>query len=165
MRRVRPERLLRIGELAGQAGVSTRTVDHYTSLGLLTPAGRSTGNFRLYHPGDTDRIGLIRTLETHGLRLDEIAHALHADTTTQPGCSHHGDQDCPADPRTLPAHLDRLDTQAHAMRALTTTTHPPARGLLATAAARAAGLLADAAALATHHNPASPTRPRPAGPA
>jgi MerR family copper efflux transcriptional regulator len=33
--------LLRIGEVAAQAGVSPRTVDFYTSLGLLTPAART----------------------------------------------------------------------------------------------------------------------------
>ena len=41
-------RLLRIGELANLAGVSTRTVDFYTGLGLIEPAERTAGNFRLY---------------------------------------------------------------------------------------------------------------------
>jgi hypothetical protein len=42
--------LIRIGELARAAGVSTRTVDYYTGLGLLEPAARTDAGYRLYHP-------------------------------------------------------------------------------------------------------------------
>ena len=49
-------RLLRIGELANLAGVSTRTVDFYTGLGLIEPAERTAGNFRLYSADCIDRI-------------------------------------------------------------------------------------------------------------
>src|SRR5512141_1550418 len=70
--------LLRIGELAELAGVSTRTVDFYTGLGLLVPAKRTGGNFRLYQRTDVARIGLIRRLEAQGIRLEDIARALVA---------------------------------------------------------------------------------------
>jgi DNA-binding transcriptional MerR regulator len=56
------EQLLRIGELAARAGVSTRTVDFYTSLGLLSPAARTGGNFRLYAPDTVERIAIIPRL-------------------------------------------------------------------------------------------------------
>ncbi|WP_306359956.1 MerR family transcriptional regulator [Nocardia sp. CC227C] len=72
------ETLVRIGELAARAAVSTRTIDYYTSLGLLEPAQRSAGNYRLYDPADVDRVQLIQRLEAHGISLEEIATALSA---------------------------------------------------------------------------------------
>lgn len=69
--------LLRIGELAAQAGVSTRTVDYYTQLGLLQTAERTGGGFRLYDPAAVDTIATIKQLEEHGLSLQTIATALN----------------------------------------------------------------------------------------
>ncbi|HWG98405.1 MAG TPA: MerR family transcriptional regulator [Pilimelia sp.] len=69
--------LLRIGEVAAAAGVSPRTVDHYTSLGLLTAVERSAGNYRLYDPASVDQIGLIQRLEAYGVPLADIARGLH----------------------------------------------------------------------------------------
>lgn len=69
--------LLRIGELANQAGVSTRTVDYYTQLGLLQTAERTGGGFRLYAPAAADTIATIKQLEEHGLSLQTIAAALN----------------------------------------------------------------------------------------
>ncbi|MFE3541605.1 MerR family transcriptional regulator [Nocardia sp. NPDC059177] len=72
------EALLKIGELAARADVSARTIDHYTNMGLLAPAQRTAGNFRLYNPGDAERIRLIQSLEAQGVPLEEIATALNA---------------------------------------------------------------------------------------
>lgn len=78
------EQLLKIGQLAAQAGVSTRTVDHYTNLGLLIPAGRTPGNFRLYNPNAIDRISAIRALEAHGINLTDISNALNNHVDSDP---------------------------------------------------------------------------------
>ena len=72
------ESLLRIGELAARAGVSIRTVDYYTTLGLISPAQRTVSNYRLYRAGDVDRIHLVQRLEVHGLPLEDIAKAFAA---------------------------------------------------------------------------------------
>lgn len=40
--------LYTISELAQLAGVSVRTLHHYDHIGLLQPAGRSQGGYRLY---------------------------------------------------------------------------------------------------------------------
>ncbi|GAA2510858.1 MerR family transcriptional regulator [Pilimelia columellifera] len=72
--------LLRIGELAAQAGVSPRTVDYYTQLGLLRPAERTDGGFRMYEPAAVDVIGTIRQLESHGIHLNDMTQALNAET-------------------------------------------------------------------------------------
>jgi MerR family copper efflux transcriptional regulator len=69
--------LLRIGELAAQAGVSTRTVDYYTQLGLLRTAERTGGGFRLYQPEAVGTISTIKQLEEHGLSLQTIAAAFN----------------------------------------------------------------------------------------
>ncbi|MGX7829621.1 MerR family transcriptional regulator [Actinokineospora sp. 24-640] len=118
-----PTDLLRIGELAAHAGVSTRTVDHYTRLGLLVPAERSGGNYRLYRPADIDRIALIRELETHGISLEDIAAAL-----TTPGTG-------------LPAALDRVAHDLRALQAAADTAAPEAHGLLAAITARVHSLI------------------------
>lgn len=72
--------LLRIGELAAKAGVSNRTVDFYTTLGLLEPAARTEAGYRLYDPSSVDLIATVRRLETHGVALEEIANALRSAT-------------------------------------------------------------------------------------
>lgn len=118
-----PTELLRIGELAAQAGVTTRTVDHYTRLGLLVPAERSGGNYRLYRPADIDRITLIRELETHGISLKDIAAAL-----TTPGTG-------------LPAALDRVAHDLSALQAAADTAAPEAHGLLTAITARVHSLI------------------------
>ncbi|RZU46698.1 MerR-like DNA binding protein [Krasilnikovia cinnamomea] len=116
-------RLLRIGELAQQAGVSTRTVDYYTSLGLLQPAERTDGGYRLYHPATADTIDTIRQLETHGISLDAIADAIN----------HHGRGDL----TTTLAHL------ADGLTALQETAHnaPHAQALLTLISSRAHALI------------------------
>lgn len=40
--------LFRIGELAKAAGISERTIDYYTKLGLISPEKRTLKNYRLY---------------------------------------------------------------------------------------------------------------------
>lgn len=69
--------LLRIGELATHAGVSPRTIDYYTQLGLIDPVQRSDGGHRLYDPATADTINTIKQLEAHGIGLNAIADALH----------------------------------------------------------------------------------------
>ncbi|GAA2637337.1 hypothetical protein GCM10010399_83160 [Dactylosporangium fulvum] len=69
-------RLLRIGELANLSGVSTRTVDFYTGLGLIEATQRTAGNFRLYDPGCVERIAAIKVLEANGVSLADMADAL-----------------------------------------------------------------------------------------
>ena len=121
---------MRIGELAKTAGVSTRTVDYYTGLGLLEPAARTDAGYRLYHPSAVGVIDEIRQLETHGVRLDEIGDALSSD---------------PADVTQL---LDRIDADLVLLRSLVESTAPHAKVLLAVISARAHALLAAAVEIA-----------------
>jgi len=70
----------RIGEVAEQAGVSTRTLRYYQELGLLDPAGHSSGGSRRYSPRDVARLRRILELrDVMGLDLDRINTILHAE--------------------------------------------------------------------------------------
>jgi MerR family transcriptional regulator, repressor of the yfmOP operon len=63
----------RIGEVAAQAGVSTRTLRYYEELGLLEPSGHSPGGARRYGEDDVQRLLRVRELQTvMGFNLDQI---------------------------------------------------------------------------------------------
>jgi DNA-binding transcriptional MerR regulator len=138
------EDLLRIGELASGAGVSKRTVDFYTGLGLLTPT-RSGGNFRLYQPADVQRIAAIRRLEAQGIRLDEIARLLTGRAPQDhPGSADDSEGRRPADPVALKGYLTTLDEQVRALRDLPEVADQRTSGVLASLVARAQVLIATA---------------------
>jgi DNA-binding transcriptional MerR regulator len=62
---------LRVGDLARQTGKTVRAIHHYEELGLLRPATRSSGGFRLYHPEAVERVRWIDLLNGLGLSLHE----------------------------------------------------------------------------------------------
>ena len=68
----------RIKEFAKLAGVTVRTLHHYDRLGLLTPAHRSEGGYRLYCHDDLGRLERILVLRYLGLSLREIGDLLRA---------------------------------------------------------------------------------------
>ena len=74
-------RSLRIGEVAEQVGVTTRTIRYYEELGLLGAAAeRSKGAHRLYGEADVVRLqGLIRLRDLLGLSLDELVELAEAE--------------------------------------------------------------------------------------
>jgi DNA-binding transcriptional MerR regulator len=59
-----------IGELGRQAGVSTRTLRYYESIGLLA-ARRTSSGYRDYDDADLAAVREIRTLVEHGFTLEE----------------------------------------------------------------------------------------------
>ena len=52
----------RIEEVAARTGFTKRTLRYYEEIGLITPAGRSEGNYRLYSEADIRRVRIIRFL-------------------------------------------------------------------------------------------------------
>jgi DNA-binding transcriptional MerR regulator len=64
--------LLKVGELAKRAGKTVRAVHLYEELGLLAPAVRSKGGFRLYHGRAVTRLEWISKLQDLGFSLTEI---------------------------------------------------------------------------------------------
>src|SRR5207342_3257988 len=72
-----PERLLRINEVAAEIGLTTRTIRYYEEVGLLAPAARSDGDYRLYDASDLDRLRFIRDLrDDAGFSLAQIRQLL-----------------------------------------------------------------------------------------
>jgi MerR family transcriptional regulator, copper efflux regulator len=119
--------LMRIGELATAAGVSNRTVDFYTNLGLIAPAERTSGGFRLYEPATVDLIGTIRRLEASGMALDDIAKDLAS-----------------AGAADLAEIVTRLNTDLEALRGLAESAGSNVHGIVTTLAARAHHLITTA---------------------
>ena len=67
-------RLLRIQEVAAGTGLTPRSIRYYEEIGLLRPAARSQGAYRLYDASDLERLGFIRDLrDDAGFSLAEIA--------------------------------------------------------------------------------------------
>ena len=70
---------LKIGELAAQTGVTKRTIDYYTNLGLLQ-VERSASNYRYYDRAMTERIHWIEEQKKSGKSLEDIRSLLQIDT-------------------------------------------------------------------------------------
>ncbi|MBW7477726.1 MerR family transcriptional regulator [Paenibacillus oenotherae] len=69
--------LYRIGELAKLAEISPRTIDFYTSMGLIEPERRSAKNYRLYSDETLLRLKRIVQLKKDKYSLDEIRENLN----------------------------------------------------------------------------------------
>ncbi len=72
-----PGRLLRINEVAADTGLTPRSIRYYEELGLLAPAARSEGAYRLYDADDVGRLRFIAGLRNDaGFSLAEIGQLL-----------------------------------------------------------------------------------------
>jgi len=70
-------RLLKIQEVAADTGLTPRAIRYYEELGLLEPAARSEGAYRLYDADDLERLRFIRGLrDDAGFSLAEISQLL-----------------------------------------------------------------------------------------
>ncbi|KAA6214783.1 MerR family transcriptional regulator [Streptomyces albofaciens JCM 4342] len=65
-----------VGQVAGFAGVTVRTLHHYDEIGLLVPSGRSHAGHRRYDDTDLDRLQQIMFYRELGFPLDEVAALL-----------------------------------------------------------------------------------------
>lgn len=75
--------LMRIGELARQSGVSTRTIDFYTNAGLLD-VRRSESNYRLYPLSAVQTMERIQWLKRQRLTIAEIKEVMRPRDTMDP---------------------------------------------------------------------------------
>ena len=74
----RPPRVdyLTVGEVAGRAHVSVRTLHHYDEIGLLSPARRTDAGYRLYGAAELERLHEVLLFRELGLSLEAIAGVL-----------------------------------------------------------------------------------------
>jgi DNA-binding transcriptional MerR regulator len=69
--------LLRIQEVAAMLGLTTRAIRYYEEVGLLEPAARSEGAYRLFDEDDVERLRFIKGLrDDAGFSLSEIGRLL-----------------------------------------------------------------------------------------
>jgi DNA-binding transcriptional MerR regulator len=70
---------LTIGELSRRTGVPVKTLRFWSDEGLLPPATRSDGGYRLYAEDATIRLELVRALRDAGLGLDAVKKVVQND--------------------------------------------------------------------------------------
>jgi DNA-binding transcriptional MerR regulator len=80
------EALYTIGQLARAAGVSTSTVRYYERMGLLQPAGRTVGHYRLYGGEALEQLRFIRAAQATGFMLKDISVLLQFRDATPDVC-------------------------------------------------------------------------------
>ena len=76
--------LLRIQEVASLVGLTARSIRYYEELGLLKPAARSEGSYRLYDEDDLERLRFIKGLrDDAGFSLADIGRLLEDETARE----------------------------------------------------------------------------------
>jgi DNA-binding transcriptional MerR regulator len=72
----------RIEEVAARTGFTKRTLRYYEEIGLITPAGRSEGNYRLYSEADVARLQRIKRLkDVLGIPLSSLKRLAEVEET------------------------------------------------------------------------------------
>jgi len=66
----------KVGELAGETGLTVRTLHHYDEIGLLKPSRRTRSGHRLYGEADVARLQQVTSLRQLGFALEQIRDLL-----------------------------------------------------------------------------------------
>ena len=101
---------MRIGQLAAQAGFSVRTIRFYEQSGLLPAPHRTPAGYRSYDQDAVTRLRFVRSAQTLGLSLAEIAEVLRIRDYQGPPCSYVAEL--------LETHISALDTRIKELTAL-----------------------------------------------
>ena len=112
------ERLLRIQEVAAETGLTARSIRYYEEVGLLEPAARSEGAYRLYDADDLERLRFIRGLrDDAGFSLAEIGQLLGDETARTRNRERFRAIDDPAERKVLLQDgIERIDRQIATLR-------------------------------------------------
>lgn len=110
--------LLRIQEVAAETGLTARAIRYYEEIGLLAPAARSDGDYRLYDAEDLERLRFIRGLrDDAGFSLAEIGQLLEDERVRARNRARFRATRDPAARAALVADgLDRIDRQVATLR-------------------------------------------------
>jgi DNA-binding transcriptional MerR regulator len=82
---------MRIGVLAAQAGLTTKTIRFYEDAGLLPEPPRTSAGYRDYPAEATVRLAFVREAQAAGLTLAEIRSVLAIRDGGQAPCQHVSD--------------------------------------------------------------------------
>jgi len=110
--------LLRITEVAEEVGLTARAVRYYEELGLLKPAARSEGSYRLFDEDDLERLRFIRGLrDDAGFSLAEIGRLLEDEEARERNRSAFRSTTNVDERRAILSDaLDRVDRQVASLR-------------------------------------------------
>lgn len=70
--------LLKIGDVAARSGLTVKTIRFYCDEGLIHPASRSDGGFRLFSPDVFEELTFIRTLRALEIPLPDVMKILES---------------------------------------------------------------------------------------
>ena len=79
---------MRIGELAEQAGISTKAIRYYEQIGILAPPARTAAGYRTYDQLAIGRLTFVRAAQAVGLNLGEIRQIIAFRDDGQAPCAH-----------------------------------------------------------------------------
>lgn len=82
------ERRYRIGQLAAEYGLNSKTLRYYEELGLLAPATRTSAGYRQYSSAECETLRFIIKAKASGLTLAEIGEILALRRDGQEPCQH-----------------------------------------------------------------------------
>ncbi len=111
--------LLRIQEVADLVGLTARSIRYYEEVGLLEPAARSEGAYRLYDADDVARLQFIKGLrDDAGFSLAEIGRLLEDETARATNRTRFRESRSPTERReVLHDGIERIDRQVATLRA------------------------------------------------
>ena len=111
-------RLLRIQEVAAEVGLTPRSIRYYEEVGLLEPAARSEGAYRLYDESDIERLRFIRGLrDDAGFSLAQIGQLLEDEAARERNRERFRATEDPGERRAILVDaLDRVDRQIENLR-------------------------------------------------
>jgi DNA-binding transcriptional MerR regulator len=70
--------LLKIGDVAARSGLTVKTIRFYCDEGLIHPASRTDGGFRLFSPDVFEELTFIRTLRALEIPLPDVLKILES---------------------------------------------------------------------------------------
>jgi MerR family transcriptional regulator, Zn(II)-responsive regulator of zntA len=106
-------KLMRIGDLAKRAGTTMRTIRYYEERGLIEPARRTKGGFRLYQEEELRKLHLIRSLQILDMPLAQVKAFFDERQRGRTAA-----EIAPALQRVLREHLDEMERRIAQYRAM-----------------------------------------------
>ncbi|MFJ3620557.1 heavy metal-responsive transcriptional regulator [Streptomyces iakyrus] len=110
---------MRIGELAAETGLTTKTIRFYEQAGLLPPPPRTPGGYRDYPRHTVARLAFVREAQAAGLTLAEIRSVLALRDSGQAPCTQVG--------TLIDEHLAEIDRRMAELRQARTVLRELAR--------------------------------------
>jgi MerR family transcriptional regulator, copper efflux regulator len=108
-------RVLTIGALARETGVSTPTIRYYEEIGLLPQAGRGANGQRIYDHAGLQRLTFIKRCRDFGFSIDQVRVLANLSISTGTDCREVRD--------IAQSHLNQVREKRSELRALAIHLH------------------------------------------